>query len=85
MLTGDTVNTSEPSGVPVTLKNILITVSPPAKAVADPSAALSFFLTLEMVGAVAEPLVIPRLRSEASKPPLPPFVLYTPWVKVTSM
>ena len=73
LLAGLTDIFSIPTGVPVTFKNIRITVSPPVSAPALPSDALLFFLILLTVVFVATPsfLAKVRVKSEASKAPDP--------------
>ena len=68
---------STPAGDPVILRNIRTTVSPPDRALALPSDALLFFLTLLMDAAVAGPLLREKVKekSAASRAPLPPLVL----------
>ena len=75
--TGVMVIVSTPLGVPVMLRKIRMTVSPPAKAVALASAVLSFCLTLLILAAVALPLFCAKVnvKSVASKAPLPPVAL----------
>ena len=71
---------STPLADPVMLRFTLITLSPPARAPPPVS------VTLEMLAPVALPpfWVNTTIKSVVSSAPLPPPVLYTPSLKVTS-
>ena len=74
-----TSKVSDPSPVPVVEKFTRMVVSPPDKA------APPVVVTLVTVGEVAVPPVSDKVKSLASKAPVPPAVLYTPAEKVTSI
>ena len=72
---------STPLAAPVMLRLTLITLSPPARAPPPVS------VTLEMLAPVAFPpfWMNTTVKSVVSKAPLPPLVLYSPSMKVTSI
>jgi len=78
---------SSPDGVPVTVRNTLIVVSPPVKAEARPSSALSFCVMELITAPVAVPPLCVKVRASLSavKAAAPSSAPYTPSSNVTSI